>query len=59
VKWGPRGITVNVIAAGPVQTGYVTPDMEEQFLAEMPFRRVGTPADIADLVLLFATEQNR
>jgi 3-oxoacyl-[acyl-carrier protein] reductase len=29
---GPLGITVNAIAVGPVQTGYITPDMEAQLL---------------------------
>ncbi|MGH7179493.1 MAG: SDR family NAD(P)-dependent oxidoreductase [Tepidisphaeraceae bacterium] len=56
---GPLGITVNAIAPGPVQTGYITPTMTEQLLPTIPLRRLGTPTDIADVVLLFATEQAR
>ena len=56
---GPLGITVNAIAPGPVQTGYITPDMERQLLPTIPLRRLGTPEDIADVVLLVASEQAR
>jgi 3-oxoacyl-[acyl-carrier protein] reductase len=61
VAWelGPLGITVNTIAPGPVQTGYITPDMERQLLPAIPLRRLGTPADIADVVLLVASEEAR
>ena len=54
---GPLGITVNAIAPGPVQTGYITIEMERQLLPTIPLRRLGTPADIADVVVLFASEQ--
>lgn len=56
---GPLGITVNAIAPGPVQTGYITPDMERQLLPTIPLSRLGTPADIADVVVLFASEEAR
>jgi 3-oxoacyl-[acyl-carrier protein] reductase len=56
---GPLGITVNAIAPGPVQTGYITPDMEQQLLPTIPLRRLGTPSDIADVVVLFASEHTR
>lgn len=56
---GPLGITVNAIAPGPVQTGYITPEMERQLLPTIPLRRLGTPMDIADVVVLFASEEAR
>jgi len=56
---GPLGITVNAIAPGPTQTGYITPEMEEALLPSIPLRRLGTPADIADVVLMFASEEAR
>lgn len=61
VAWelGPLGITVNAIAPGPVQTGYITKDMEQQLLPTIPLRRLGTPMDIADVVVLFASEEAR
>ena len=61
VAWevGPLGITVNAVAPGPVQTGYITPDMERQLLPTIPLRRLGTPEDIADTVVLVASEGTR
>ena len=56
---GPLGITVNAIAPGPVQTGYITPEMERQLLPTIPLRRLGTPMDIAHVVVLFASEEAR
>jgi 3-oxoacyl-[acyl-carrier protein] reductase len=56
---GPLGITVNAIAPGPVQTGYITPEMERNLLPTIPMRRLGTPADIADVVVLLSTEHTR
>jgi len=56
---GPFGITVNAIAPGPVQTGYITAEMERQLLPTIPLRRLGTPTDIADVVVLFAREETR
>ena len=42
-----------------MQTGYITGEMERQLLPTIPLRRLGTPADIADVVVLFATEEAR
>jgi 3-oxoacyl-[acyl-carrier protein] reductase len=56
---GPFGITVNAIAPGPVQTGYITTEMERELLPTIPLRRLGTPADIADVVVLFASDATR
>ncbi len=59
IELGPYGITVNVVAPGPVQTGYITPEMEEKLRAEIPLRRVGQPEDIADVIVFLASEQAR
>lgn len=56
---GPLGITVNAIAPGPVQTGYITAELEQELLPTIPLRRLGTPEDIADVVVLFAGEETR
>jgi 3-oxoacyl-[acyl-carrier protein] reductase len=58
-SWAPLGITVNAIAPGRVQTESITPEMERQLLPTNPLRRLGTPADIADVVVLFASEETR
>jgi 3-oxoacyl-[acyl-carrier protein] reductase len=56
---GPLGITVNAVAPGPVQTGYITLDMERQLLPTIPLGRLGTPEDIADVVVLLASAGTR
>ncbi len=59
IELGPYGITVNVVAPGPVQTGYITPEMEEKLRTEIPLRRIGKPEDIADVIVFLASEQAR
>ena len=56
---GPLGITVNVVSPGPVQSGYITPEAEKELVGEIPLRRIGQPVDIADVILLLASEQAR
>lgn len=56
---GPFGITVNVVSPGPVQTGYISQEIERELIAEIPLRRVGLPADIADAIVFLASEQAR
>ncbi|RAS81882.1 SDR family NAD(P)-dependent oxidoreductase [Priestia endophytica] len=56
---GHLGITVNCISPGPVQTGYITKDLEEYVLPEIPMNRLGTPKDISDAVIFFASAQSR
>ncbi len=54
---GPYGITVNVVSPGPVQSGYISPEVEEALIPDIPIRRVGRPEDIANAVVFFASEQ--
>jgi 3-oxoacyl-[acyl-carrier protein] reductase len=54
---GPYGITVNVVSPGPVQSGYITSEMEGGLVQQIPLRRVGVPEDIAKAVVFFASEQ--
>ena len=56
---GPFGITVNTVAPGPIQTGYIAPDLEQELVADIPLRRVGRPQDIADAIVFLASEQAR
>jgi 3-oxoacyl-[acyl-carrier protein] reductase len=59
VELGPYGITVNVVSPGPVQTGYITRELEEKLIPEIPLRRVGQPEDVADAIVFLASEQAR
>src|SRR3972149_2111483 len=56
---GRYGITVNIIAPGPTQTGYLPPKDVEVIASQTPLRRVGEPEDIADVVVFLASEQAR
>lgn len=56
------GINVNAIAPGPVITPLFeknyTPDQVEKLLSTIPFKRKGTPADIANLLLFLASDES-
>lgn len=56
-EMGKYGITVNIVAPGPVQTGYITPEAESGIAANTPLRRVGRPEDVADVIVFLASEQ--
>ncbi len=53
---GPAGITVNAVAPGPVQTSYIPADAEADLVTRLPLGRVGTPDDIARVVVFLASE---
>lgn len=59
VEFGPFGITVNTVSLGAVQTGWISPEMEEEISAEYPLGRVGQPKDVADVIVFLASEQAR
>ena len=50
VELGPRGVRANVINPGPIDTGWMTPEIRDQGTAQTPAGRLGTPRDTADLV---------
>jgi len=54
---GPYGITVNVVSPGPVQSGYISPELEQALIPDIPLKRIGLPEDIAHAVVFFASEQ--
>lgn len=56
---GKYGITVNIVAPGPIQTGWITPELEEKILPTIPLGRVGQPEDVADVIVFLASEQAR
>ncbi len=40
---GPFGITVNIISLGPIQTGWIPPDLERAIGRNTPLGRVASP----------------
>jgi 3-oxoacyl-[acyl-carrier protein] reductase len=56
---GKYDITVNVVSPGPIQTGYITPELEQRVIADIPLGRVGQPEDVADVIVFLASEQAR
>ncbi len=56
---GKYGITVNIVSPGPVQTGWIAPELEKIIAAETPLGRAGQPEDIADVIVFLASEQAR
>jgi len=58
-EMGKYGITVNIVAPGPVQTGYIEPASETEIAAGTPLGRVGQPQDVADVIVFLASEQAR
>lgn len=59
VELGQFGITVNTVSLGPVQTGWITPELEKEILPTIPIGRVGKPEDVADVIVFLASEQAR
>ena len=52
-----RGITANVINPGPVDTGWMTPDLKESLTSLTPLGRLGTPAETAELAGFLCSAQ--
>lgn len=57
----PHGITVNAVCPGLIDTemvrGNVDPARLEAYRASFPIQRLGSPAEVADLVAFLASEQ--
>ena len=53
----PYGITVNAVAPGPTQTGWIDKELEKAVLPLIPMGELITPRDIAETILFLASEQ--
>lgn len=54
---GYLGITVNAIAPGPTQTGWIDKELEKSVLPSIPLNRLGQPQDIANAILFLASDK--
>ena len=55
-----RGVLVNAVAPGPISTGIMPPESEEQeeaFKAALPIRRFGAVEEVAPTVVFLASEE--
>ena len=53
------GITVNCVAPGPTQTGWIDEELEKNVLPIIPMGKLIQPQDIAQTILFLASEQAR
>ncbi len=51
------GITVNAVAPGPTQTGWIDEDLEKAVLPLIPLGKLIMPEDIAETILFLSSEQ--
>jgi 3-oxoacyl-[acyl-carrier protein] reductase len=58
-EMGKYGTTVNIIAPGPIQTGYISPEDEADIVMKTPLSRIGLPEDIADVIVFLVSQQAR
>lgn len=53
------GITVNTVNPGPVDTGYMTPELTAQLAPMFPLGRMGEPDDPARLIAWLVSDEGR
>lgn len=58
-RTGQIVIMDNIVSPGPVQIGWITPELEALITAETPLGRAGQPEDLADVIVFLASEQAR
>ena len=56
---GPRGISSNVLNPGPIDTGWMTPDLAASLERRHPLGRLGRPTDIGSLVAFLVSDEGR
>ena len=56
---GPQGISANVLNPGPVDTGWMSPEVRSELTAQQPTGRLGTPADVAGTVAFLLSPAGR
>jgi 3-oxoacyl-[acyl-carrier protein] reductase len=54
---GKYGVTVNCVAPGPTQTGWIDEDLEEAILPQIPLGKLIQPQDIACTIVFLASER--
>jgi NAD(P)-dependent dehydrogenase (short-subunit alcohol dehydrogenase family) len=55
--FGPRGIRVNAISPGEIDTSILSPGTDK-IVEQLPLRRLGTPEEVAKAIYFLCTEQS-
>src|SRR5215470_1211265 len=56
--FGPRGIRVNAISPGEIDTAILSPGTDKIVKEQIPMRRLGEPAEVAKAIYFLCTEQS-
>lgn len=56
--FGPRGVRVNAISPGEIDTPILSPGTERIVQEHIPLRRLGEPAEVAKAIYFLCTEQS-
>ena len=59
-EFGSRGVTVNAVAPGFIETKMtevLTDDVKQEYMRQIPLGRFGTPADIANACIFLASDK--
>ena len=63
MELGPKGVTVNSVAPGPIETdmfkAVINADMAQYLVSRTPLGRIGLPDDVAGLVAFLASSDGR
>jgi len=57
LELAPKKVTVNVVNPGPIDTDMSPPNLREYYIKTIPFKRLGTPEDIANIVAFLASRK--
>jgi 3-oxoacyl-[acyl-carrier protein] reductase len=56
---GRYGVTANMVHPPVTDTGWITPEVEQAAIAASPLRHVATPDEVAEVIVLLASDQAR
>jgi len=56
--FGPRGIRVNAISPGEIDTSILSPGTDKIVREQIPLRRLGEPEEVAKAIYFLCTEQS-